>query len=148
MFIRTEQLRKLGKLQCCYLDQFNQKESSYATSRGCRAALQSEPQRGGSLHPGLCLPGKCSGHWVTLSICVFCMHNINNTPVSMLDPRCNVAVIPLFLRKDGLPLEQLQLPAANTPVVCRRSTLSRQSCISVGIYPLLTDPWDRVSAGD
>ncbi len=104
---RTEQLRKLGKLQCCYLDQFNQKESSYATSRGCEAALQSEPRRGGSLHPGLCLPGKCSGHWVTLSICVFCMHNINNMSASMLDLRCNVAMIPLFLCKDGLPLEQL-----------------------------------------
>ncbi len=59
---RTEQLRKLGKLQCYYLDQFNQKESSYATSKGCKTALQSEPHREGSLLPGFCVPGKCSGH--------------------------------------------------------------------------------------
>ncbi len=59
---RTEQLRKLGKLQRYYLDQFNQKESSYTTSNGCKTALQSEPWRGGSLLPGFVLPGKCSGH--------------------------------------------------------------------------------------
>jgi hypothetical protein len=59
---RTEQLRKLGKLQCYYLDQFNQKESSYATSKGCKTALQSKPRREGSLLPGFCVPWKCSGH--------------------------------------------------------------------------------------
>jgi len=63
---RTEQLRKFGKLQCYYLDQFNQKESSYATSNGCKTVLRSEPrsaERGlspsWSCVPG---PGKCSGH--------------------------------------------------------------------------------------
>jgi hypothetical protein len=59
---RTEQLRKLGKLQCYYLDQFNQKESSYTTSKGCKIVLQLEPRREGSLLLGFCVPGKCSGH--------------------------------------------------------------------------------------
>jgi hypothetical protein len=54
---RTEQLRKLGKLQCYYLDQFNQKESSYAASNGCKTALQLEPRSGGSLPPGFVFLG-------------------------------------------------------------------------------------------
>ncbi len=37
-------------------------ESSYATSKGCKTVLQSEPRRQGSLRPGLFIPGNCSGH--------------------------------------------------------------------------------------
>ncbi len=67
---RKEQLRKLGKLLCHYLDQFNQKESSYAASNGCKTALQSEPRRGGSLLPGFVFLGYVQVTWVTLSICI------------------------------------------------------------------------------
>jgi hypothetical protein len=38
--IRTEQLRKLGKLKHYYLDEFNQNGVLYATCEGCKTALQ------------------------------------------------------------------------------------------------------------
>ena len=74
IIFRSEQLRKLGKLQCYYLDQFNQKESSYTTSNECETALQSKPQRGGSLHPGFVFLGNVQVTWVTPSICVIGLH--------------------------------------------------------------------------
>ncbi len=71
---RTEQLRKLGILQSYFLDQFNQKESSYATSNGCKTALQSELWRGGSLLPGFMFLGYVQVTWLTLGICLIILH--------------------------------------------------------------------------
>jgi hypothetical protein len=146
---RTEQLRKLGKLHCCYLDQFNQKESSYATSSICKTALQLEPRRGGSLYPGFVFLGNGQVNWVTLSICIIGFRIlIENMPASTLYPSCSVVVLPLRLREGRLPLKLLELPAANTPVARRQSTLAHQSCTPEEICPLPTDPRDLVSAGD
>jgi hypothetical protein len=51
---RTEQLRKLGKLQCYYLDKFNQNGVFIRHKQKCKAALQSGPRSDGELLPGVC----------------------------------------------------------------------------------------------
>jgi hypothetical protein len=143
---RTEQLRKLDKLKCYYLDQFNQKESSYATGNGCKTALQLELRRWGSLLPGFLFLGNVQITWVTPSICII---QIKNTPVSTLYPRCCIVVAwPLLLRKGGMPLKLLGLPAAGTPVVLSPFMSAHQSCTPVGIDYPLTGPRNPVLADD
>ncbi len=51
---RTEQLRKLGKLQCYYLDKFNQYGVFICHKQKCKAALQLGPRSEGVLLPGVC----------------------------------------------------------------------------------------------
>ncbi len=73
---------------------------------------------------------------------------IKNTPTSTVYLSCSVVALPLRLRKGGLPLKLLELPAAKTPVAIRQLMLAHQSCTPEEIYPPPTDPWDPVSAGD
>jgi hypothetical protein len=51
---RTEQLRKLVKLQCYYLDKFNQNGDFIRHKQKCKAALQLGPRSEGVLLPGMC----------------------------------------------------------------------------------------------
>ena len=52
-YIRAQQLRKLGKLLCYYLDKFNHIRVLICHKQKCKAALQSGPRSKGVLLPGL-----------------------------------------------------------------------------------------------
>jgi hypothetical protein len=63
--IYTQQNKNLGNLvnfSTTTYTSLTKMESSYATSKGCKTALQSEPRREGSLLPGYSIPGNSSGH--------------------------------------------------------------------------------------
>jgi hypothetical protein len=58
---RTEQLRILCKLQCYYLDKFNQNGVFIRHKQKCKAALQSGPRsKGVAPSRSVLVPGNCS----------------------------------------------------------------------------------------
>ncbi len=58
---RTEQLGKLGKLHCYYLDKFNQNGVFICHKQKCEAALQSGPRSEGvAPSRSVLVPGNCS----------------------------------------------------------------------------------------
>ncbi len=60
-FIRTKPLRKLGQLQCYYLDKFNQNGVFIRLKQKCKAALQSGPRsKGVAPSRSVLVPGNCS----------------------------------------------------------------------------------------
>jgi hypothetical protein len=69
-FGRTEQLRKLGNFIDYYLDEFNQNESSYATSKELRNSVAVGTTERGLSHPSSYLAWELFNYRVAvLSIC-------------------------------------------------------------------------------
>ncbi len=95
IMVRTEQLMKLGNYSTTTQTSLTKLESSYATSKGCKAPLQLGPRRGLSPSRFLYHPGIIQVTDVTLSMCfrllVSCQHSylLTNCP-SPARPDCTL----------------------------------------------------------
>ncbi len=143
---RTEQLRKLGKLQSYYLDQFNQRESSYATSNRCETALQLELQRLGLSFQGLCAWELFRSPWWVWAFAWYFLHEIKLCPVSMWVQCCVDVAWMLLLHKGMTQLELSGLPGSSTPGVRQRLMLAHQNCTPARIDSPLPNPLDLMIA--
>ncbi len=145
---RTEQLRKLGQLKSYNLDQFNQKESSYAASKKVQNSAAVETVERGLSPSRFCIPWELfsSPRWSWAYALKYCMYK--NLPIFYVVPGWCCFVAHLHSRVVYKPPRLPRWQEASTLVVPHLLWSACQSCIQAGTCPPLPDLLNLAPADD